>query len=87
VIALHPTKPIYRICLDISVNHVVMNWAEQNQIREGVPLGVALRVIVPRTAGLARLDVANATGYFARGSVDDGNGASWECARVPGNSE
>jgi hypothetical protein len=69
----------------VSVNYSVVRSAHEDQIGEGVPLGVCLPIVVARSARVGSLDVADLTNH--RVPLDQRNRAAGECTAVAGERE
>jgi hypothetical protein len=60
----------------------MMNWAHQDQIREGMPSLFVLSIIISRPTWTGSLDVAHPTNHFATFRFNQWLIALWECASI-----
>jgi hypothetical protein len=78
MIALHLSKAHDGVCLHVSIDDLVMKWAEQKKIIKGIALLRALSLIVARPAGTFRTDVCYFATDVAGDSVDHSDRTMWE---------
>jgi hypothetical protein len=80
-------KSLHSIRLLVGIDDIVMNWTQQKQILEGMPVAFRLVRIVAWSAGLTSFDVTDSACYFARRAINDREWALGKRATVSGKRE